>query len=117
MWGVLAENLSRHLPGQREVLNLSFSLSDPNQLEQMLAAAGFREVSITQEVRHDTVASFDEYWAAIETGTGQQPLIYLGLPEHEREAVRREVRAGLSGFEANGRLEMSVEMLIASGQA
>jgi ubiquinone/menaquinone biosynthesis C-methylase UbiE len=117
MWGVLADSLSRHLPAKQEILNLSFSLSQSDRLKQMITAAGFREVGVTREVRHGTFASFNEYWAAIEAGTGQQPLIYLGLPEDERQAVREEVLAGLLPYESNGRLEMSVEMLIASGQA
>ena len=117
MWGILAESLSRHLPDQREVLNLSFSLADPGRLEQMLAAAGFREVRVIPETRDGIVETFEEFWAAIEAGTGQQPLIYLGLPEQERRAVREEVRAGLAQFESNGRLKMSVEMLIGTGRA
>lgn len=117
MWGVLTESLSRHLPDRREVLNLSFSLADPEQLERMFTAAGFQEVGVTRETRHGVVGSFDEFWAAIEAGTGQQPLIYLGLPEHERQAVREEVRVALSPFGSNGRLEMSVKMLIGAGRA
>ena len=117
MWGVLAETLSRHLPEQREALHLSFSLAHRPRLEAMLAAAGFRGVRVTWETRDGIIESFDEYWAAIEAGGGQQPLIYLSLPEQERRAVREEVRAGLSPFEKNGRLEMSVEMLIGVGRA
>jgi len=117
MWGVLAETLSRHLPEQREALHLSFSLAHRPRLEAMLAAAGFRQVRVTWETRDGIIESFDEYWAAIEAGGGQQPLIYLSLPEQERRAVREEVRAGLSPFEKNGRLEMSVEMLIGAGRA
>ena len=117
MWGVLADSLSRHLPDQREVLNLSFSLADPQRLQQMFAAAGFQEVGVTRETRDGIAESFDEFWAAIETGTGQQPLIYLSLPEEKRRAIREEVRAGLSPFESKGRLEMSVEMLIGAGRA
>src|SRR5262249_25473773 len=39
MWGALAETLTRHLPDQRDVLNLSFALADAGRLEQLLAAA------------------------------------------------------------------------------
>ena len=117
MWGVLAETLSRHLPEQREALHFSFSLAQCPRLEAMLGAAGFREVKVTRETRYGIVESFDEYWAAIEAGAGQLPLIYLSLPEQERRAVREEVRAGLSPFEKNGRLEMTVEMLIGVGRA
>ena len=45
------------------------------------------------------------------------PQAYLALPESSRHAVREEVQARLSGFESNGRLVMSVEMLIAAARA
>ena len=83
----------------------------------MFGAAGFREIIIKRETRSGLVESFDEYWAAIEAGTGQQPLIYAALPEPARRAVREEVQAALAAFESNGRLELSVEMLIGSGRA
>jgi ubiquinone/menaquinone biosynthesis C-methylase UbiE len=41
MWGVLAEALTRHLPDQQDVLNLSFALADAGHLERSMAAAGF----------------------------------------------------------------------------
>jgi hypothetical protein len=72
-------------------------------------------VRVKRETRVGTVGSFDEYWAPIEQGTGQMPQAYLALPESSRPAVREEVRAGLVGFESNGRYEMTVEMLIGSG--
>lgn len=117
MWGVLADALGRQLPDRRHTLNLSFSLSDPDRLGHMLADAGFQEVTVTSETRRGVVASFEEYWAAIEAGIGSMPLMYLGLPEPQRQAVRQEVRAGLAPFAVNGRLELSVEMLIAAGRA
>jgi ubiquinone/menaquinone biosynthesis C-methylase UbiE len=117
MWGILAEALSRHVPDQREALHLSFSLATSGRLESMLSAAGFREVGVRRETRHGVVESFDEYWAPIEAGAGQQPLIYLALPEPERQAVREEVQERLAQFESNGRLELSVEMLIGRGRA
>jgi SAM-dependent methyltransferase len=117
MWGILADALSRHVPDQREALGLSFSLAARGRLESMLSTAGFREVRVSCETRQDVVESFDEYWAPIEAGAGQMPLIYLALLEGERQAVREEVRAGLAQFESNGRLELSVEMLIGCGRA
>lgn len=117
MWGFLAKALSRHRPAQREALHLSFSLADAQRLESLIGAAGFREIRVIREVRDGVVDSFDEYWAAIEAGTGQLPLIYAALPEPQRQAVRDEVHGALARFESNGRLEMSVEMLIGSGLA
>jgi len=53
----------------------------------------------------------------IEAGTGQMPQAFLALPESSRRAVREEVNARLSEFESNGRIAMSLEMLIAAGRA
>lgn len=117
MWGFLAESLGRHLPEQHQTLHLSFALADPAQLEQLFAAAGFSDVRVTRETREGAVASFEEYWAPIEAGTGQMPQAYLALPAPMRRAVRDEVQARLAPFESNGRLTMSVDMLIGTGRA
>jgi ubiquinone/menaquinone biosynthesis C-methylase UbiE len=117
MWAVLAETLSRYLPDQAEALHLSFTLADAARLARIFAAAGFRDVRVERETREGIVESFDEYWAPIEAGTGQMPQAYLALPEPSRRAVREEVHARLSQFESNGRLVMSVEMLIGAGRA
>jgi len=52
-----------------------------------------------------------------DVGTGQMPLVYVTLPDSQRQAVREEVRMKLLSYISNGRLEMSVEMLIGSGRA
>ena len=70
-----------------------------------------------QEIRKDTNESFDDYWEPIEAGVGSIPQAYLTLSEVDRRSVREEVKARLSPFESNGRLSLSVEMLIGSGRA
>ena len=117
MWGPLARALSRQLPDQRNEFELSFSLGDARRLRQMFVAAGFRDVRVERETRDGIIGSFDEYWAAIEAGTGQMPLAYVTLSQARRRAVREEVTAALLPFVSNGRLEMSVEMLIGVGRA
>jgi len=117
MWGILADVLSGYLPYQREALHLGFALVDTARLERLFRAADFRDVRVRREVRQGMVESFDDYWRPIEAGTGQIPQAYLALPESSRRAVREEVHARLSEFEVDGRLVMSVEMLIAAGQA
>jgi SAM-dependent methyltransferase len=117
MWGVLADTLSDYLPQHRETLHLSFSLADSAQLAGLFGAAGFRDTRVTRETRKDVVLSFEEYWAPIELGNGSLPQAYLALPEPTRHAVREQVHERLTRFESAGRLEMSVEMLIASGLA
>ena len=117
MWGPLADAMSRYLPVQREAFHLGFALADSKRLERMFVGAGFRDVQVKPETRHRTIASFDDYWAAVEAGTGQMPLVYVTLPDSQRQAVREEVRMKLLSYISNGRLEMSVEMLIGSGRA
>jgi ubiquinone/menaquinone biosynthesis C-methylase UbiE len=117
MWGILADALNRFIPEQRDIINLSFSLADPKRLEGLLAAAGFRDIRVEREKREDIVESFDDYWQPIEAATGSQPQIYLTLSELDRRSVREEVKARLSRFESDGKLLMSVEMLIGRGRA
>ena len=83
----------------------------------MFIAAGFRDVRVERETRDGIIGSFDEYWDAIQAGTGQMPLAYLTLSEAQRRAVREVGRVALLPFVSNGQLEMSVEMLIGVGRA
>lgn len=117
MWGVLAEVLGRLLPEQRPIVQLSFSLADPERIESLLIGAGFQEVRVERHTRESSFDTFDQYWAPIEAGIGSIPQIYLTLPDAARRAVREEVRTRLAQFETGGRLRMCVEMLIASGRA
>jgi ubiquinone/menaquinone biosynthesis C-methylase UbiE len=117
MWGNLADVLSRFLPELRDVLFLSFALHDPNRLEAMLAGAGFHDIRVERMTREDSFESFADYWEPIEAGVGSIPQAYLRLAIDERRAVREEVRSRLSRFERDGKLSMSVEMLIGSGRA
>ena len=117
MWGILADAVGRFLPEQPDIVQLSFSLGDPERLERLFTGAGFRDVRVEQEKREDIDESFDDYWEPIEAGIGSIPQAYLSLSEVDRRSVRDEVRARLSPFESNGRLFMSVEMLIGSGRA
>lgn len=117
MWGIFADVVARYAPERRDLLHLSFSLGDAGRLERMFFEAGFRDVRVERTERQDAIDSFEEYWAPIETGMGSMPQVYLSLPEAERSLVREEVQSRLSRFEADGRLVMSLEMLIGVGAA
>jgi ubiquinone/menaquinone biosynthesis C-methylase UbiE len=117
MAGILADVISRFLPKQRNILYFSFALADPRRLEQLLASAGFRDIRVEREIREYVIHSFDDYWEPIEAGIGSLPQAYLSLANADRRSVREEVRARLSRVESDGRLRMSLEMLIASGRA
>jgi hypothetical protein len=105
------------VPERRNVLQLSFALADEEKLERLFAGAGFQDIQVERDVRSDIFDSFDEYWEPIETGIGQLPQTYIALSEPDRRAVREEVRARLAQFETDGKLAMSVEMLIGTGRA
>jgi ubiquinone/menaquinone biosynthesis C-methylase UbiE len=116
MWGVLAAVLSGHLPGQHDVFHLSFSLADPDTVTELFTAAGYRDVHVEGHVRGGVCESLDDYWEPIERGIGQLPHAYCSLPEPVRRRVRDEVNDHLAPYRDGGRLVMSVEALIATGQ-
>jgi SAM-dependent methyltransferase len=117
MWGILADTIARLRPDLRDVLHLSFALHDPVRLEGLFAGAGFKDVRLERATRGDVVDSFEEYWKPIEAGVGSIPQAYLALPDDQRRLVREEVRSKLAQFESKGKLHLSVEMMIAVGQA
>jgi hypothetical protein len=83
----------------------------------LLTGAGFRDIRVERETRGDITDNFDEYWAPIEAGIGSIPQSYLRLSDVARGTVHDEVRTRLSRFESDGKLLMSVEMLIGRGRA
>jgi hypothetical protein len=117
MWGVLANTLCRYLPNLARELQLSFGLAGPGRLEGLLASAAFRDICVETVTREGAYPSFEEYWAAIESGTGLIPQAYRMLPAPSRAEVRDAVRERLTPFERDGRLVMGVEMVIGSGRA
>jgi ubiquinone/menaquinone biosynthesis C-methylase UbiE len=118
MWGNLAGVLSRFLPRQRDVLQMSWSLADPRLLERLFSDAGFQDIRVEQIRREDSIGSFDDYWAPIEEGIGSFPQAYRSLDEADRRSVREDVHARLAQYESSdGKLTMGLDMLIGSGRA
>jgi len=109
MWGYLAEALADVLPNQRDLLLLSFSLSDAEQLAALLEQAGFRDVQVATEVRTGPRGSIETYWSDVEHGVGMLPQAYRALPDVARVHVRQQVSARL-------RPTLALEVLIASGR-
>jgi len=116
MWGFLAEALSQELPAERSTLFLSFSLAEEARLRQLMLDVGFLDVHILRERREGFVASFEEYWDAVEQGVGMMPQAYRALPATAQRSVRASVRRRLSGFKSGNGYQLSVEMLVASGR-
>jgi hypothetical protein len=116
MWGLLAEALSEQLAAERSTLFLSFSLAEEARLRQLFLDVGFRDVRVLRETREGFVASFDEYWVAVEQGVGMMPQAYRALPVSAQRSVRASVRRRLSGYKSGNGYLLGVEMLIASGK-
>src|SRR5262249_17445103 len=108
MWGHLAEALAQVLPNQRDLLFLSFSLPDPDELAALLKQAGFGDVHVTTEVRTRSLASIETFWPDVERGVGMLPRAYRALSDEARARVREQVSRHL-------RTTLSVEVLIATG--
>src|SRR4029077_18204663 len=104
-------------PAQRDVLQLSFALSDPARLAAMFRDAGFTRVDVQRVVKEDTVTDFDSYWTSLEHGTGAIPQIYRMLDESAKRSIRQRTHCRLSAFRQGNTLAMSVETLIATGRA
>jgi hypothetical protein len=114
----ISRPLASFLPERRRnVLHLSFALFDPERLEELFASAGFNEVRVERQTQVDAMQNFDEYWEPIEAGIGSIPQSYLELTRSDRRLVREKAKAQLARFEVDGKLAMSVEMLIGRGRA
>jgi ubiquinone/menaquinone biosynthesis C-methylase UbiE len=112
--GFLAHALGRHLPAEREALELGFSLADPRHLAEVLARAGFGEIRVHPQVRRINFESFDDYWAPVEAGGGRLGQAYRELPPPLQHAVVAEVRERMARFAApGGRLVVDAEALFA----
>jgi ubiquinone/menaquinone biosynthesis C-methylase UbiE len=86
MWGVLAEILSRYLPDQQNVLNLSFALADADRLERLMEGAGFREIRVERSARDRDFAR------STEPAARQLPAYAILAAERARPAdVEREI--------------------------
>jgi len=116
--GLMAEELGKVLPADRDELLLPFALADPVQLKQLLTAAGFRHNQVTRQIHSAHFESRDDFLGPFEQGGGRLGQAYLHLPSDERTAVRQSVINRLAEFATtNEELNMDVEAYIASGVA
>jgi ubiquinone/menaquinone biosynthesis C-methylase UbiE len=68
----------RFLPAGRDVMSWNFTLSDPRALGALISGAGFREVSVTREIRAISFESREDYWATMErVAASRVPPIWL----------------------------------------
>jgi hypothetical protein len=110
-YGIVFEALARRVPSERSALLLGFSLGDGGLLEELLKAAGFREVRVSYERAQVVFDSFEDYWAPVESGGGRAGQVYVDLAADVRKTVQHEVRDYVARFERAGRLMLEAETL------
>ena len=110
------DELSLHLPDQRDVLYQPSALADAEILQGLLAGAGLTAVRVTRETRVHRFASFDEYWQPFATGGGRHGQLYMRLPVPVRRTVRDTVRKRMEPFFVDGCLEMEADAFVGAGQ-
>jgi hypothetical protein len=94
----------------------NFALSQPHQLGALLADAGFRDVSVTWEIRKVSFDSLEDCWAAMEAGSGLSGATYLALSTDDRQAVRDHVQRTLLPSNSDGPFAVGMEVLLGSGR-
>lgn len=105
--------IARHVPAQAAAADRLFSLGEA-RLRALFEAAGFRNVEMIARSHRFGVPSFDAYFDHVERGWGSSGLLYIGLPEDTKKAVREDVRRHVG--DQGGPLEIEVEFRFASGQ-
>ncbi len=109
--------IGRHVPERAAAAAQCFSLGNAQLLQSLFATAGFRDIAANSETRRFPFASFNAYFAPIESGQGPTGQIFAALPAEQRQAVREDVRRQLQGDAASdGPVEIMVEILTVCGR-
>jgi ubiquinone/menaquinone biosynthesis C-methylase UbiE len=106
----------RFLPAGRDVMSWNFEVSDARALEALISGAGFREVSVTRELRAIPFESREDYWATLEAGCGLSGATYVALSPEDRSLVRDEVERVLLASQSDGPFAVESEILIGCGR-
>jgi len=106
----------RFLPAGRDVMSWNFALSEPRALETLISGAGFREASVTREIRAIKFESWEDYWATMEAGCGLSGATYVALSPEDRRVVRDEVERALLASRSDGPFAVESEVLIGCGR-
>jgi SAM-dependent methyltransferase len=106
----------RLLPAGRDVMSWNFELSDLPAIESLISGAGFREVSVTRELRAIPFESRQDYWATMEAGGGLSGATYVALSPEDRQGVRDEVEGVLLESRSDGPFTVESEVLIGCGR-
>ena len=98
--GVLVDAVSSRLgiPVPPPGIPGPFSLSGYGELEELLSAAGFRDVMVREVATPMNVSSFDEWWTLVPALAGPVAPLLAGQPDDRRAGIRADAEAALDGF-------------------
>lgn len=116
LYGILMDELSRRLPGERDVLYQPSALADAHLLERLLTGAGLNDVRVIEETRVHRFASFDEYWGPFRAGAGRHGQLYTRLTAPVQQEVEAAVRDRMGRFGVGGALEIAADVFIGVGE-
>lgn len=92
----------------------AFALSSPDRLRSVLARAGFRELHIEQVEDTSELESGREYWEYMREYSTVGTLL-AQIPADQHEKIGEEIAAKAAGGDANGKVALSGESVLATG--
>ncbi|HEX3802857.1 MAG TPA: methyltransferase domain-containing protein [Solirubrobacteraceae bacterium] len=110
----VADSLATHLGRDAgEMMRSPFQLSDADELGRLVSAAGFSDVSVTEETIECTWASHVDF-APLAIAAGPIAQLFSSAPSDAQRAVAEEVAARLAPYAtADGRLRMPITTNVA----
>jgi SAM-dependent methyltransferase len=75
-----------------------FSLAEPDRLRELLASAGFDDVSIEEMEFHLRFSDFEDYWTFVLEFAGAVAILLRSLSDEERAAVRQATERATEGL-------------------
>jgi len=110
LFQVLEGSLAEHAPGADRFVAAVFSLHSRAEIEQLLAAAGFEDVSVTSESRSLPLPPPDEFlWQYVSSTPLAAAVGAMG--EAEREALRADVNGRWEGMLEGGELVLELDAI------
>jgi SAM-dependent methyltransferase len=93
-----------------------FSLSDYGKLEELLGAAGFRDVSVREVATPMTASSFGEWWSVVPSLAGPVGPLLAAQPVDVGEAIRSNAETALDEFRTETGYELPGLSFVGAGR-
>lgn len=93
-----------------------FSLQAHGALEELLTAAGYRDVAISEVPAPMHVASLEEWWSVVPSLAGPLAQLLASLPGQVVAAIRTEAVVNLAGFATPDGFELPGVSIVGAGR-